>query len=268
MATVVVFHAHPDDEALLTGGTIARLVAEGHRVVLVVACDGAMDEARPEGGTDRLDELRASGRVLGVSRVVHLGYADSGHGPVLYPDPADRARFVSASRDEAAERLADVLREEHAAILVGYDANGGYRHRDHIRVHEVAERAAKLADTPRLMQATLPREPMLRVYRVISALRLVKRYDAAEIAESFSARSEITHRVDVRRYADKKRAALACHASQISGTGRSARLFGLMTRLPVSVFGLLFGREYYAEVGPPREWLEGVPPGIRYRRSR
>lgn len=262
MATVVVFHAHPDDEALLTGGTIARLVAEGHRVILVVACDGAMGEARPDGGTDRLDELRASGRVLGVSRVVHLGYADSGHGPVLHPDPPDRTRFARVPRDEAAERLADVLREEHAAILVGYDPNGGYRHRDHIRVHEVAERAAKLADTPRLMQATLPREPILRVYRVISVLRLVKRHDATELADSFSPRTEITHRVDVRRYADKKRAALACHASQTSGTGRAARLFGLMVRLPVPVFGLLFGREYYAEAGTPQEWLDGVPPRV------
>ena len=256
MATVVAFHAHPDDEALLTGGTLARLVAEGHRVVLVVACDGEMGEARPTGGTARLDELRASGRVLGVSRVVHLGYADSGHGPVLHPDPADRARFARASPDEAAERLAAVLREERAEILVGYDPNGGNRHRDHVRVHEVATRAATLAGTPRLMEATLPREPLVSAYRVVSTLRLVRRYSTAEVRCSFTARGEITHRIDVRRYADKKRAALACHASQTSGAGRSAKLLGLMTRLPLPVFGLIFGREYYVEVGTPRGWLD------------
>ena len=192
MATVVVFHAHPDDEALLTGGTLARLVAEGHRVVLVVACDGlVMGAARPDGGTERLDELRASGRVLGASRVLHLGYADSGHGAELYPDPPGRMRFVRAPIEEAAERLVVILREERAEILVGYDPNGGYRHRDHIRVHEVAERAA-----------------------------------------------------------------LACHASQTSGTGRSARLFRLMVRLPIPVFGRFFGREYYVEIGPARAWLD------------
>jgi len=256
MATVVAFHAHPDDEALLTGGTLARLVAEGYRVVLVVACDGELGQARPDGRTDRLDELRASGCVLGVSRVLHLGYADSGHGAELYPDPPDRARFVRASVDEAAERLAEVLREERAEILIGYDPNGGYRHRDHIRVHEVAERAAKLADTPRVLQATLPREPIIRVYRLASMLRLVKRHDAAEVRGSFTPRAEITHRIAVRRFADKKRAALACHVSQTSGTGRSARLFGLMVRLPVPVFGLLFGREYYVEIGTPRPWLD------------
>jgi len=256
MATVVVFHAHPDDEALLTGGTLARLAAEGHRVVLVVACDGAMGEARPGGGTDRLDELRASACVLGVSRVQHLGYADSGHGPVLLPDPADRMRFVSAPFEEAAERLAVMLREEKAEFLVGYDHNGGYGHRDHIRVHEVAERAAKLAETPRLLQATLPREPLVRIYRLISMLRLADRRHAAGLRGSYTARAEITHRIDVRKYADKKRVALACHASQTSGTGRAARLLGLIVRLPIPVFGLFFGREYYVEVGTPREWLD------------
>ena len=257
MATVVVFHAHPDDEALLTGGTLARLVAEGHRVVLVVACDGLVTgAARPDGGTERLDELRASGRVLGASRVLHLGYADSGHGAELYPDPPGRMRFVRAPIEEAAERLVVILREERAEILVGYDPNGGYRHRDHIRVHEVAERAAKLADTPRLMQATLPREPIAHLVRLISMLRLVERYDVVEIRTAFTARADITHRIDVRKYADKKRAALACHASQTSGTGRSARLFRLMVRLPIPVFGLFFGREYYVEIGPARAWLD------------
>ena len=257
MATVVVFHAHPDDEALLTGGTLARLVAEGHRVVLAVACDGLVTgAARPDGGTERLDELRASGRVLGASRVIHLGYADSGHGPELYPDPPGRTRFVRAPLDEAAELLARILRDERAEILVGYDRNGGYRHRDHLRVHEVAERAAKLADTPRLMQATLPREPIVHVYRLIRILRLVRRYQAGETREWFTPRAEITHRIDVRRFADKKRAALACHASQTTGNGRSARLFALMTRLPLPIFGLFFGREYYIEIGPKRTWLE------------
>ncbi|MBL1115011.1 PIG-L family deacetylase [Streptomyces sp. 110] len=80
MATVLAFHAHPDDEALLTGGTLARLADEGHRVVLVVATDGHMDAAPENGEPPRMRELRASAAILGVDRVVHLGYADSGHG--------------------------------------------------------------------------------------------------------------------------------------------------------------------------------------------
>ena len=64
---IVAFHAHPDDEALLTGGTLARLAAGGHPVVIAVATDGVMGEATAPGAQVRLDELRASASVLGVA---------------------------------------------------------------------------------------------------------------------------------------------------------------------------------------------------------
>jgi len=85
--TVIAFHAHPDDEVLLSGGTLARLAAEGHRVIIAVATDGMMGPASGPDGQARLDELRASASALGAARVVHLGYADSGHGALLRPDP-------------------------------------------------------------------------------------------------------------------------------------------------------------------------------------
>jgi len=85
--TLLAFHAHPDDEAMLTAGTMARAAAEGHRVIVVVATDGneglASSSFAADGrlGERRLDELRESARALGVARVEHLGYADSGLGP-------------------------------------------------------------------------------------------------------------------------------------------------------------------------------------------
>src|SRR5450756_1616383 len=130
MATILAFHAHPDDEALLTGGTLARLAAEGHRVVVVAACDGDMWTAAGAGAGRRLSELRASAAVLGVARVEHLGYADSGAGPVLYDDPPGRQRFARADLAEAAERLAGLIRQERADVLLSYDREGGYRHPD------------------------------------------------------------------------------------------------------------------------------------------
>jgi LmbE family N-acetylglucosaminyl deacetylase len=73
MATVVAFHAHPDDEVVLTGGTLARIAAEGHRVVVVAATDGFVGEPPDFTSTvDRIAELEASARVLGLHRVVHL----------------------------------------------------------------------------------------------------------------------------------------------------------------------------------------------------
>jgi LmbE family N-acetylglucosaminyl deacetylase len=247
MATVVAFHAHPDDEALLTGGTLARLASEGHRAVVVVACDGVIGEATGEGATRRLDELRAAARVLGVARVVHLGYADSGHGPVLYPDPADRARFVRAPLDEAAERLRDVLRDEQADLLLTYDPRGGYGHRDHVRVHEVGARAAELAGTGRVLQATLPREPVVRVFNVLRTLGVARGYDPEVMRTAFSPRAAITHRIDVRRFAARKRAALACHVSQVGGKGRAGLPLRLLVGLPSPLFALLLGREWFVD---------------------
>ncbi|MER6800013.1 PIG-L deacetylase family protein, partial [Amycolatopsis mediterranei] len=79
VTTIVAFHAHADDPVLLSGGTLARAAADGHRVVVVVATDGMAAE-HP---TPRWAELEAAAAILGVRRVVHLGYADSGHGPEL-----------------------------------------------------------------------------------------------------------------------------------------------------------------------------------------
>ncbi|MFG2136856.1 PIG-L deacetylase family protein [Streptomyces sp. NPDC048650] len=250
MATLLAFHAHPDDEVLMTGGTLARAAAEGHRVVIVVATDGLM-EARPAGEPPRMTELRASADALGVARVVHLGYADSGHGPVLYPDPPDRARFARARAQEAAERLAAVLRAEDADILLSYDARGGYGHRDHVKVHQVGRRAAELAGVPRLLEATMPREMITGLVRLARLLRIPLRYDADALGAAYSPRADITHAIDVRRFAGRKQAALAAHRSVVAGTGRLAPVLRTLIRLPTPVFGLLLGREWYVEVSRP-----------------
>jgi LmbE family N-acetylglucosaminyl deacetylase len=251
VATIVCFNAHPDDEALLTGGTIAKLAAEGHRVVLVVATDGSMGMADPEGQhLSRLAELAVSARVLGAARVAHLGYADSGHGPVLYPDPPDRQRFARADAGEAAARLAEILRDEDAALLLSYDVHGGYGHRDHVRVHEVGSLAASLTGV-RVLEATRPREQIVKIVLLLRLVRLVLRYDIGTASDDFTPRAQLTHRVDVRRYARQKRAALAAHSSQLwpASRGRAGRMFWLLARLPVPVFGLVLGTEWFAEPG-------------------
>ena len=93
----------------------------------------------------RLEEATRSAQALGVARVEWLGYADSGSGPEPEPDAPGLVRFSRAPVEEAAERLAAVLRTERADLLISYDPNGGYGHRDHVRVHEVGARAAVIA---------------------------------------------------------------------------------------------------------------------------
>jgi len=262
--TLVVFHAHPDDEALLTAGTMARAAAEGHRVVLVVATDGALgltDETEFGAAGDALAatrsrELAASARVLGVARTVELGHADSGSGPEVWPDPPGGRRFVRVPVDEAASALADVLVEEGADVLTTYDPSGGYGHRDHVRVHEVGARAAELARERglpvRVLWATVPRDLICRAIDLVARLyRFPPEFDRRSFDRAFSAKADITHRIPVRRYAGAKRAAMRAHASQAADGGGGDRTLGMLVRIPRPLYDLVFGREWFVDPEAP-----------------
>src|SRR5438105_1139127 len=122
MATLVCFHAHPDDECIATGGVMAQAAAAGHRVVLVVATRGENGEV-PDGFLDpgeelwqrRVVETQASADILGVQRVEFLGYVDSGM--MGTPENEKDGSFWTADIEEAARRLADILVEERAEVL-------------------------------------------------------------------------------------------------------------------------------------------------------
>lgn len=256
--TVLAFHAHPDDEALLTSGTMARAAAQGHRVIVVVATDGDMGLAASSFAEDgrlgerRMAELRESARALGVQRVEELGYADSDMGPSTRPDPPGRTLFVRADLDEAAGRLARILREERVDVLLSYDANGGYGHRDHVKVHHVGARAAELAGTSKVLQATVPRDTICRAVRLAARVyRFPPEFDPASFERAFSPRSRITHRIDVHRYAGAKRAAMRAHASQASVDGDGDRTLAAFLRIPRPVFDLVFGREWFVDASRP-----------------
>lgn len=263
--TLVSFHAHPDDEALLTGGTLARAAAEGHRVVLVTATDGAAGLAEPTApagdgatagpalGARRVRELQASAAALGCARVELLGYADSGSSGDQPPAPG---AFSAADVDEAAARLAAILVQERADALTIYDPVGGYGHPDHVQVHRVGRRAAQLAGTPVVLEATIDRRWLARaaaVLRRLAAVRALGRGAAGGaqvLARAYTPAGALTHRVDVRAHAGAKRAALAAHASQATG-GDGARTLALLLRLPRPVFRRALGREWFVEHGRP-----------------
>jgi LmbE family N-acetylglucosaminyl deacetylase len=244
--TIVAFHAHPDDEALLTAGTMAKLAAAGHRVVLVLATDGGVglsseSYAPASGGLGevRLREAQASADLLGVARVEWLGYADSGSGPVLEPNPVGQVRFARARLEEAAERLAAILRTEQADVLLSYDRNGGYGHRDHVRVHE----------------ATVPRDLLVRTLRVLTKIYpFPAEFDPTSFERAYSAKAEITHRVDVRKQVRAKRASMRAHASQTAG-GPGDRTLAAFLRIPRPIFTLAFGHEWFRDPAHP----EGAP---------
>jgi LmbE family N-acetylglucosaminyl deacetylase len=245
--TLVAFHAHPDDEALFTGGTLARCAAEGHRVVVVVATRGERGltgASAPDLGATRRRELDRAAAVLGVARVVELGYADSGSAGDL---PA--GAFAAAPVAEAAARLAAVLTEERADALTIYDAHGGYGHRDHVQVHVVGLAAAAQAGTRVVLEATVAREAIQRGVRLLNRVGVRPGgVRAADLDGTFRSRAEITHEIYVRRWVPAKRAALAAHGSQATG-GADVRTVALLARLPRPLDRVVLGREWFVEHG-------------------
>jgi LmbE family N-acetylglucosaminyl deacetylase len=264
--TLVAFHAHPDDEALLSAGTLARAAAEGHRVVLVVATAGeaglvAGGRTGPALASRRLAELEQSARALGCARVEVLGYADSG----MYGEAGGPAAFCRADLDEAATRLAALLQEESADVLTVYDPVGGYGHPDHVQVSRVGLRAAELAGTPSVLEATVDRTALQRVLRLVHRLPGIPADFAPQrFASAYTDRSLLTHRIDVRRFTPAKRAAMAAHVSQ-AGADEGTRTLAVMLSLPMPLFRLVFGSQWYVERGrrPRRPLLDDVFATVR-----
>ena len=264
--TLVTFHAHPDDESLLTAGVMAKAASEGHRVVLVVATAGEVgdadtayrDEDQQDLGGSRLAELERSAAILGVDRVVHLGYRDSGSGPestaASIGGTGDGSRrFVEVPVDEAAEALAAVLREEQADVVTVYDPNGGYGHPDHVHVHAVGHRAAELAGTPVVLEATINRDLMTMGLELATSLgfEVPDSFSPASFDRWFLPAAELTHAVDVTAFIEQKRASMAAHESQATSAVEGTRSMAVFLALPDEYFTLAFGTEWFVDRSRP-----------------
>ena len=262
MATVVFLHAHPDDEALATGGTMARMADEGHRVVLVVATRGEEGEPVPSvlaDGEDLADrrtaEVHAAAGILGVHRVDFLGYRDSG----MADDPANHHPdcFWRADVVLAAERLEDLLVDEEPDLLVVYDPFGGYGHPDHIQVHRVGRRWASDVGGVRVRWVTMNRDA-IRVsidqaaddlaaggVEWADAEMLEVRRQRTQTASFGMPDDEITHAVDVSTVIGRKREAIRAHASQVATDS-------FFLAMPDEAFAATFGTEWFVDPGRPR----------------
>jgi LmbE family N-acetylglucosaminyl deacetylase len=259
----VSFHAHPDDECIQTGGTLAKAAAEGLRTVVVFATRGEHGEVAEGVLTDgetlaerRIVETARAAEVLGVSRVEFLGYVDSGMDGTAENDAP--GSFWSADIDEAAGRLAAILDDEDAEILTVYDERGGYGHPDHIQVHRVGIRAAELAGTPRVFEATMNRDEARRAIddfaeqAKAAGIALPGDIEDGEDFDVGVTADRITTEVDVSEHVDAKRAALAAHASQVDESS-------WFLSIPEEIFRQFFGREWFIH--------RGVEPGGELERS-
>ncbi|WP_018500799.1 PIG-L deacetylase family protein [Parafrankia discariae] len=255
--TVVSFHAHPDDEALLTAGTLARAATDGHRVVIVVATDGEAGLARDDlGGSGlaaiRRAEPRASAEAIGAARMHFLGYRDGGYDPRAKPTRAvylEPETFASSLPERAAARLVELLVEKSAAVLTIYDASGGYGHPDHVQVHRAGLLAAKAAGTPVVLEATVDRDLLTKAVRLLRRVSpVVPLPPMLDLTAAFTPREELTHRVNVRRQLPAKIRALKAHGSQADG-GYTVRTLAMLLRLPRPIRRWVLGTEWFREVG-------------------
>lgn len=259
MSTLVCLHAHPDDESIATGGSIARASSEGHRVVLVVATDGRHGETPPdlEPGETLADrrrrETEESASVLGVSEVRWLGYHDSGM-TGWEQNSADGA-FVGADLEEAATKFADILIDVGADVVTCYDWHGGYGHPDHVMVHRVGHRAAEIVAERgrriRLLESTMNRTRIARMMAENSENGEFDPDAPADDGNPFgSTEDEITMAVDVSSFVERKRRSMACHSSQITDQS-------FFMQMPSDVFAMAFGTEWFIEPGRPGGAAEG-----------
>jgi N-acetyl-1-D-myo-inositol-2-amino-2-deoxy-alpha-D-glucopyranoside deacetylase len=288
---LLLVHAHPDDECFSTGGLIARSIAEGRRVDLVVCTGGEegeihdpsldADEARPRLAEIRAAELDCSVAALwgmgpGELRVHRLGYRDSGM--MGSEANANSAAFWQADIEEAAARLVPIIRESCASVLVTYDSNGNYGHPDHINAHRLAVASfMAAADHARFPDAGAP-HAIAKFYEIAFSrdawgelLGEMKERgismpwesdteatgDAAnetEEEESFGVpESAITTRLDVTPFVPAKRVAMACHRTQQQD-------FGWQLSLPDDLATRLSATERFVLTRWP---TRGIPDGLR-----
>lgn len=175
---LLLVHAHPDDESINNGATMARYAADGALVTLVTCTLGEEGEIIPPAlahlaadrddslGPHRRGELAAAMKELGVTDHRLLGgagrYRDSG---MMGTEQNHRpGAFWSADLDEAAGYLVEVIREVRPQVLVTYDPEGGYGHPDHIQAHRVATRAAELAADPAYRAGAGPAHTIAKIY--------------------------------------------------------------------------------------------------------
>ena len=285
---LLLVHAHPDDESIGQGATMARYVAEGRGVTLVTCTAGEMGEIlvpelehlaadREDGlGEHRRTELEAAMKELGVTDFRYLGgfgtYRDSGmkwheDGHAVAADDVHENAFWHADLTEAADHLVEVIREVRPQVLITYDEFGGYGHPDHIQAHRVAMYAAQLAAVPSYRRELGEPWDIAKIYwgamsesRMRAGLKALR--DAGdtttfegmdpdgELGPFVTPDEDLAAAVDGAEFVDRKMAALAAHATQITTDGP---FFALSNNLGNRVWSTEFYRIAKGTPGEPGE---------------
>jgi N-acetyl-1-D-myo-inositol-2-amino-2-deoxy-alpha-D-glucopyranoside deacetylase len=256
--SLLLVHAHPDDESIGTGATMARYAAEGARVTLVTCTLGELGEIIPpdlshllpdELGQHRIVELDRACAALGVTDHRFLGgegrYRDSNM--MGMPDNDDPRCFWQANVAEAADALAKVIDEVSPSVIVTYGADGFYGHPDHIQAHRVTMRAHELTGgTAKLYANVVPLSALETAIELPPDSWFIKDTDLSVAVPDDS----VTAEIDGTRYLEAKRAAMRAHETQLTIDGD---YFALSNEIGQRIGA----REYYTQLAGPRSGEPG-----------
>jgi N-acetyl-1-D-myo-inositol-2-amino-2-deoxy-alpha-D-glucopyranoside deacetylase len=285
---ILLVHAHPDDESIGQGATMAKYVAEGVGVTVITCTGGEMGEilvpelehmAADKDDTladQRRTELDNAMKELGVTDHRYLGgfktYRDSGmqwheDGHAIPADDVHENAFWNADLTQAADHLVAVIREVRPQVLVTYDQFGGYGHPDHIQAHRVATYAASLAAVPSYRRDLGEHHDIAKIYwgamsesRMRAGLRMLRdSWDTTTfegmdpdgpLPPFVTSDENLSAMIDGTDYHDRKMAALAAHATQITTDGP---FFALSNNVGATAWGLEFYRIAKGQPGPVNE---------------
>ena len=240
--TLMLVHAHPDDEAIGTGGILAKYASQGVHTVLVTCTQGELGEVqdpdyvppRPGMGITQIrkEEMAEAIQILKVGTYINLGYKDSGMAGTA--GNKDRRAFCQTDVTAAAHRLGQIIRREKPQVLVTYDENGIYGHPDHIMANVIAQKAFTVAgdDDLALPGAESPWQPSKLYYLAIPLERIQKFRKAGEekgtqrpsSAIIGTPEDQITTIIDITPVLDLKFEAIFSHRSQIASNHFFRRL--------------------------------------------
>ncbi len=231
--------AHPDDESFGMGGTIAYYAAQGVKVYLICATNGDLGTVPPDmlNGFDsvaalRRHELQCAANVLKLSEVIFLGYRDSGMAGTA--DNHHPQALAAQNLEHVAQQIAEIMRQIKPQVVLTFDPIGGYKHPDHIAVHQATVRAFSLAGDESFSCSFPPYQPLKLYFNFFPrtkwrwTLKLMPLFGIdprhygknkdINLVELIDQSNFPTHaRINYRPVAKAKEQAAACHASQLSG---------------------------------------------------
>ncbi len=264
--TLIFVGAHPDDESISIGATLAHYAAEGVKVYYICATRGEVGQANPEKMRGystlselRCAELRCAAQVLGLTDVIHLCYRDSGMSG--WEDNKHPLALASAPLEQVIGRIVEIFRKLKPDIVITFDPIGGYRHPDHIVTHNATVKAFYAAgdkkqypesgssfQPKKLYFHVTPKRILRMEVKVLSFLGIDmhrfgrnRNLDLADIAEvKFPVHAVIR---PTKKAVQAKDKAILCHASMIDASSSRPSIFNLVN----SLFGY---REYYMRAYP------------------